>query len=89
MHCSSLEARLSPSYWFLPNESLGSHVGPFDWERPQTLEMLGRLEGAPPFTLPSRCRWRQSSSMHTEFVPDALEQALYDRQQGRDGVSVW
>jgi transposase InsO family protein len=24
--------------------------------------------------------WRQSSSMHTEFVLDALEQALYDRQ---------
>jgi transposase InsO family protein len=24
--------------------------------------------------------WRQSSSMHTEFVLDALEQALYDRK---------
>ena len=32
--------------------------------------------------------WRQSSSMHTEFVLDALEQALYDRQPGRDGSLV-
>jgi transposase InsO family protein len=28
--------------------------------------------------------WRQSSSMHTEFVLDALEQALYDRQPSPD-----
>jgi transposase InsO family protein len=28
--------------------------------------------------------WRVSSSMHTDFVLDALEQALYDRQPGRD-----
>ncbi|WP_422015542.1 IS3 family transposase [Roseateles sp.] len=27
--------------------------------------------------------WRQSSSMHTEFVLDALEQALYDRKPGQ------
>ena len=26
--------------------------------------------------------WRQSSSMHTEFVLDALEQAPYDRKSG-------
>jgi len=31
--------------------------------------------------------WRQSSSMHTEFVLDALEQALYDRRPG-DGNSL-
>ncbi len=31
--------------------------------------------------------WRQSSSMHTEFVLDALEQALYDRQPSEaDGL---
>ncbi|WP_374400835.1 IS3 family transposase [Niveibacterium sp.] len=31
--------------------------------------------------------WRQSSSMHTEFVLDALEQALYDRQPSeQDGL---
>jgi transposase InsO family protein len=29
--------------------------------------------------------WRQSSSMHTEFVLDALEQALYDRKPPEDG----
>jgi transposase InsO family protein len=29
--------------------------------------------------------WRQSSSMHTEFVLDALEQALYDRKPSQDG----
>ena len=29
--------------------------------------------------------WRQSSSMHTEFVLDALEQALYDRKPSDDG----
>ncbi|MDP0896919.1 DDE-type integrase/transposase/recombinase, partial [Klebsiella pneumoniae] len=29
--------------------------------------------------------WRQSSSMHTEFVLDALEQALYDRKPS-DGL---
>ena len=29
--------------------------------------------------------WRVSSSMHTEFVLDALEQALYARQPERDG----
>ena len=28
--------------------------------------------------------WRQSSSMHTEFVLDALEQALYDRQPSEE-----
>ncbi|MFO1227260.1 MAG: IS3 family transposase [Roseateles sp.] len=28
--------------------------------------------------------WRQSSSMHTEFVLDALEQALYDRKPSDD-----
>ncbi|MEO3715976.1 IS3 family transposase [Roseateles sp. 2.12] len=28
--------------------------------------------------------WRQSSSMHTEFVLDALEQALYDRRPTED-----
>ena len=27
--------------------------------------------------------WRQSSSMQTEFVLDALEQALYDRKPGQ------
>jgi putative transposase len=31
--------------------------------------------------------WRVSSSMHTDFVLDALEQALYDRQPGQtDGL---
>lgn len=31
--------------------------------------------------------WRQSSSMHTEFVLDALEQALYDRRpSSKDGL---
>ena len=30
--------------------------------------------------------WRVSSSMHTDFVLDALEQALYDRQPQRDGA---
>lgn len=29
--------------------------------------------------------WRQSSSMHTEFVLDALEQALYDRKPSDNG----
>ena len=28
--------------------------------------------------------WRQSSAMHTEFVLDALEQALYDRKPSED-----
>jgi transposase InsO family protein len=28
--------------------------------------------------------WRQSSSMHTEFVLDALEQALFDRRPGHE-----
>ena len=32
--------------------------------------------------------WRQSSSMHTEFVLDALEQALYDRKPSEDGGLV-
>ena len=32
--------------------------------------------------------WRVSSSMHTDFVLDALEQALYARQPERDGVLV-
>ena len=32
--------------------------------------------------------WRQSSSMRTDFVLDALEQALYDRQPQRDGALV-
>jgi putative transposase len=30
--------------------------------------------------------WRVSHSMHTDFVLDALEQALYDRQPERDGA---
>src|SRR3990167_5046870 len=32
--------------------------------------------------------WRQSTSMHTEFVLDALEQALYARQPERDGELI-
>lgn len=32
--------------------------------------------------------WRVSSSMHTDFVLDALEQALYVRQPERDGSLV-
>lgn len=32
--------------------------------------------------------WRVSSSMHTDFVLDALEQALYARQSERDGALV-
>ena len=32
--------------------------------------------------------WRQSSSMRTDFVLDALEQALYDRRPQRDGVLI-
>ena len=32
--------------------------------------------------------WRVSSSMHTEFVLDALEQALYARQPERDGELI-
>ncbi len=34
----------------------------------------------------SRCivGWRQSSSMYTDFVQDALEQALYDRKPTED-----
>ena len=32
--------------------------------------------------------WRVSSSMHTDFVLDALEQALYARQPERDGSLV-
>jgi putative transposase len=31
--------------------------------------------------------WRVSSSMHTDFVLDALEQALYARQPERDGAA--
>ena len=33
-----------------------------------------------------RVGWRVSRSMHTDFVLDALEQALYDRQPQRDGA---
>ena len=32
--------------------------------------------------------WRVSSSMHTDFVPDALEQALFDRQPERADALV-
>ncbi len=32
--------------------------------------------------------WRVSSSMQTDFVLDALEQALYARQPGRDGALI-
>jgi putative transposase len=32
--------------------------------------------------------WRVSSSMHTDFVLDALEQALYARQPERDGSLI-
>ncbi len=32
--------------------------------------------------------WRVSSSMHTEFVLDALEQALYARRPERDGALI-
>jgi len=32
--------------------------------------------------------WRQSSSMRTDFVLDALEQALYDRQPERDDALI-
>src|SRR3546814_11674212 len=32
--------------------------------------------------------WRVSSSMHTDFVLDALEQALYDRQPQQTGGLV-
>ncbi len=32
--------------------------------------------------------WRVSSSMHTDFVLDALEQALYARQLQRDGALI-
>ena len=32
--------------------------------------------------------WRVSSSMHTDFVLDALEQALYARQPERDDVLI-
>jgi putative transposase len=32
--------------------------------------------------------WRVSSSMHTDFVLDALEQALFARQSGRDGELI-
>lgn len=32
--------------------------------------------------------WRVSSSMRTDFVLDALEQALYARQPGRDGTLI-
>lgn len=32
--------------------------------------------------------WRVSSSMRTDFVLDALEQALYARQPGRDGSLI-
>jgi transposase InsO family protein len=32
--------------------------------------------------------WRVSRAMHTDFVLDALEQALYDRQPERDGSLI-
>jgi transposase InsO family protein len=32
--------------------------------------------------------WRQSSSMRTDFVLDALEQALYDRRPQRDDALI-
>lgn len=32
--------------------------------------------------------WRDSSSMHTDFVLDALEQALYSRQPERDSSLI-
>ena len=32
--------------------------------------------------------WRQSSSMRTDFVLDALEQALYDRQPQRNDAPI-
>jgi putative transposase len=32
--------------------------------------------------------WRTSSSMHTDFVLDALEQALYDRQPGKQNALI-
>lgn len=32
--------------------------------------------------------WRVSSSMSTDFVLDALEQALYARQPGDDGTLI-
>ncbi len=32
--------------------------------------------------------WRVSSSLRTDFVLDALEQALYDRQPERDGSLI-
>lgn len=32
--------------------------------------------------------WRVSSSMHTDFVLDALEQALYDRQPGQQDALI-
>ena len=32
--------------------------------------------------------WRQSSSMRTDFVLDALEQALCDRQPQRDDALI-
>jgi transposase InsO family protein len=32
--------------------------------------------------------WRVSTSMHTDFVLDALEQALYARQSERDASLV-
>ncbi|CAM5794568.1 Putative transposase InsK for insertion sequence element IS150 [Ottowia pentelensis] len=32
--------------------------------------------------------WRVSTSMHTDFVLDALEQALYARQPERDGALI-
>ena len=32
--------------------------------------------------------WRQSSSMRTDFVLDALEQALYDRQPGQQDALI-
>ncbi len=32
--------------------------------------------------------WRVSSSMHTDFVLDALEQALYDRRPERDDALI-
>ena len=32
--------------------------------------------------------WRQSSSMRSDFVVDALEQALYDRRPQRDGALI-
>ena len=39
-------------------------------------------------TAPKLRQWRVSSSMRTDFVHDALEQALYARQPYRDGSLI-